>query len=196
MVADAPPGPWRKGAAVACATRQATGQIVVVADADVTCPGVDAAVRAVCDGAPWAVPHRNVYRLTPAATREILAGGPLPQVATATRHRDVQLAHTGMVGGGMVVLPAATLDAVPMDPRFAGWGQEDMAWARALSVMVGAPWRGVAPLIHLWHPEAPRLGPARTVGSHASWELWLRYRRAVTRREMGELLGEQRQPIV
>jgi hypothetical protein len=63
--------------------------------------------------------------------------------------------YRGIAGGGIVVLPAATLAAVPPDPRFVGWGAEDPAWRDALRCLVGMEWRRTrAPLFHLWHPPA------------------------------------------
>jgi hypothetical protein len=194
VTAEGPAGVWRKGAAVAAAlTRSgalARGGVVVVADADVVCRGMMAAVRAVAGGAPWAVPHRAVLRLSPAGTAAVYAGAPLPDPAAGGRLLPPGVAerHRGLAGGGLVVLPAATLAAVPLDPRFTGWGQEDMAWGRALGVAAGGAWRGVAPLWHLWHPPAPR--DSRTKGNPAGWALWRRYRTARRPAPMALLLAE------
>lgn len=186
-----PPGqPWRKGAAVADAAAHAEGPIVVVADADVVSPGAGEAAAAVAAGAGWAMPHKPVHRLTPEYTTAVLAGGPLPDTANPRGRPEATAAHTyiGVAGGGMVILPAATLAAVPIDPRFAGWGQEDTAWAWALGRIVGGYWRGHHPLWHLWHP--PQLRRSRAVGSGEGLALYRRYRRAYTAAEVRAILDE------
>jgi hypothetical protein len=196
-----PDGSWRKGAAVADAAARAGGQLLVVADADVLCAGLPAAVDQVAAGRTgWAMPHQRVYRLARAATAELLADGRLPlppgRPGGRRRHgqqrdRGVAEAHPGVAGGGMVVLPAGLLAEVPMDPRFEGWGQEDESWAVALTVLAGPGWRGNSPLWHLWHPPQPRV--TRRVGSQAGEALAHRYRLAAAAPgRMRALLAEQR----
>lgn len=187
-------GPWVKARAVADGLRDATGDILVIADGDVICNGVAASVTVVASGAdPWAVPHTRVHRLTDAGTSMLLAGGPLP-----ARDRDasprtplplalVAEAYTGVLGGGLLVLPRELYDQVPIDPRFRGWGNEDLAHARALSVIAGPPRRGGADLWHLWHPPAARM--TRAVGSRESLALYQRYLSARTPVDMAALLA-------
>lgn len=160
---------WIKGEAVVDAFKRARGGLAIVADADVWCgEGIVDAVERVAAGAPWAIPHRYVRRLDESASAAVLAGAPLT-FELATRR-----VHQGFPGGGMVVLPRATLAAVPMDRRFAGWGQEDESWALALTTLVGPAWRGSADLYHLWHGEAaPRW--SHHFGSKAGRALWMRY---------------------
>lgn len=171
IVTGAPPdGPWSKGAAVADALRQTSADVLVVADADVWSYGIPAAVTAVADSrARWAMPHHLVRRLTEDATRAVLDGAPLDGQPT-------QETHPGVAGGGLVVLARDVLEGVPMDPGFEGWGQEDQAWALALTTLAGPMWRGTADLFHLWHPPAPRR--SRAVGSTASLARYRRYQAA------------------
>lgn len=200
---DLPAGsPWVKGDAVQRALTRSDGAICVVADADVLSVGVDQAVRAVQSGAaPWATPHRRVYRLTEAATARVLAGEPLPDIPERTPRRrqpgqrprvwrapDFGEIHAAMLGGGLVVLPRALYEQVPMDPRFEGWSAEDFSFGRALSVLAGPPWRSSAPLLHLHHPPQPRL--TRAVGSLESRALAQRYRAATTPDAMRALIAE------
>src|SRR5687768_12609226 len=56
--------PWNKARAVMPAVEDSCADIVVLADADVWTEGLAAAVRAVEQGASWAIPHRHVHRLT------------------------------------------------------------------------------------------------------------------------------------
>lgn len=174
---------WVKAEAVMPAVSAAAEDILVVADADVWCDGIADAVIRVNSGAPWAVPHHLVRRLTPAATDAVLAGAPLgPDVGLGER------AYKGLPGGGIVVLRRDVALDVPLDPRFVGWGGEDQAWAYALSALYGEPWRGAADLFHLWHPpqkgspprRAPHLTPeqrrAHGIGSRLNEQLRRRYR--------------------
>lgn len=161
------PGPWNKAAAVMRAARASDADIVIVADADVWTTAIAAAVDAVLVGAPWAVPHARVHRLTEAATAAVRAGQHHINLET------VEPPYRGVAGGGIVVLPRDTLLEVPLDVRFEGWGQEDVSWAIALHTLAGRAWRGSADLIHLWHPPQPRV--SRRTGSLAGSRLARRY---------------------
>lgn len=169
-LAEAPEGPWCKAAAVNPAVARSEAEIIIVADADVWCDGLREAVEAVKDGAPWAIPHDRVYRLTEAATEAFFSGGDWRDQPLA--QRDYQ----GVIGGGFVVATRDVLRAVPLDPRFTGWGNEDESWGVALQTLVGIQWRGEAPLIHCYHPPQERA--SRRWGSVESRALAKRYHRA------------------
>jgi hypothetical protein len=141
--------------------------IVVQADADVWTDGLAAAVNAVKSGAAWAIPHGMVRRLSQEGTMATIAGFAWQDQPVAQRP------YRGVPGGGIVVASRAVLDAVPLDRRFIGWGQDDEAHALALNALVGEPWRGQAELIHLWHPPQSRM--TRRRGSRESWALRSRY---------------------
>lgn len=179
------PGPWIKARAVADGLCDATGDIIVLADADVICYGVGVAVDALTHGrCTWAVPHYRVHRLSCWATTGLYAGQPLPPDPGPRGyfHRVpgvnpvVDESHRGMLGGGMVVMPRELYGRVPLDNRFIGWGQEDSAFGIALGTMAGQPIRGVAALWHLWHEPQQRV--TRTIGSKESLALHQRYQRA------------------
>lgn len=176
--------PWVKAEAVTPALERSSAEIIIVADADCWTEGLPAAVEAVVNGAPWAIPHWLVKRLTERDT-DILIGGGEPAGPYDRRE------YVGVAGGGFVVAPRETLLEIPLDSRFIGWGQEDDSWALALTALAGEPWRGKADLIHLYHPPAART--SRRKGSPASWSLFHRY--IACRRDpdaMRELLKEVR----
>lgn len=178
-------GAWCKADAIGMALGHSEAELVVVADADVWTDDLRKAIDAVEAGVPWAIPHRDVHRLTEAATSEVLAG------AAWVGAETLQVPYKGIPGGGIVVAAREVIEAVPPDPRFTGWGQEDECWAMALETLVGPPWRGDAPLVHLWHPPQDRY--TRRRGSPANWNLRCRYR--VAREDpaaMRELLEESR----
>jgi hypothetical protein len=167
-----PDGPWIKAVAVADALARAHGGLLVLADADVICDDIGLAVEAVEQGAPWAMPHGKVHRLTEGSSTAVIAGaGPCPALSGLDRKP-----YRGYEGGGLTVLPRAAYERVPLDPRFAGWGSEDEAVALAWGALLGRRWRGIAPLWHLWHPPQPRLN--KHVGSVESNALLVRYQYA------------------
>jgi hypothetical protein len=188
-------GPWRKGRHVARLVEQAPDGVLVVSDVDVwtTPAAIRAAVAAVQDGAAWAVPHGYVYRLTEQATATLLAAGTPPDLDRPDlidAYDYEEIPQPGHLGGGIVVLPRQTALTVPMDPRFEGWGQEDDAWALALTTLAGRPWRGRAPLLHLYHPPQPR--DTRRHGNRLGLALYRRYQAATggTPVPMRNLIGE------
>jgi hypothetical protein len=171
-IAEAPAGPWCKAAAVNPAASASRADVLVVHDADVWTPGLGAAVAAVEAGAGWAVPHTGLFRLTQESTAAVLAG------EEPNRHMSLdERAYRGLIGGGIIIAPRETLLAVPIDPRFTGWGQEDDSWGMALTTLAGALWRGAEPLYHLWHPPQPR--DTRRYGNQAGRDLRRRYARAM-----------------
>lgn len=163
-------GPWIKAKAVMPAIAGAPDDVVILADADVWSDGLNLAVDHVRGGDAWAIPHWSVHRLTEHATAQALAGS-----AWEGLELD-QPIYTGIEGGGFVIAHRDVLLAIPLDPRFVGWGQEDESHAMALTSLLGPPWRGRADLVHLWHPSQERL--CRRRGSVESWNLRRRYARA------------------
>jgi hypothetical protein len=158
--------PWSKGWAVAAALDGGDEPIIVIADADVLVPpdALSASITAVADGAPWAMPHGLVYRLSRAATNEVYVGALVPpphEIGGMLLERD---AVPGPPGGGIVVTTRhAYAESGGIDPRFYGWGGEDISFARALDTLVGPGVRSDAPMWHLYH-----LRQARRPGNRAA----------------------------
>lgn len=165
---------------------------MIVADADVL---IDpdhlrravTAVTGAATGFKWAVPHRTVRRLDQKATARVHADS----WPSEGMHLNEPV-YAGHAGGGIVVVRRETFDACPLDPRFAGWGHEDDAWATALRCLHGRPWRSSrTPLWHLWHPAAPRR--SRQFGAEESYALYRRYAAAAGKpTRMAEIVEEAR----
>lgn len=186
-------GAWCKSMAVVAAGPFASDDLVIVSDADVVCEQVELAVDALRRKEPrylWAMPHRTVYRLTDHATQSVVDRTWWPSRVATLRELQPFLtrSYSGYPGGGLVVLHGHVLNAVPLDPRFLGWGQEDHSWSLALGMLAGAPWRGQGQLWHLWHPPAPRTQPG--IGSLDGLRLWHRYRAAANPVAMRSLIRE------
>lgn len=173
---------WRKAAAIMNGLAQTDADVVIVADADVWCDP-RSAVDAVEAGAPWAVPHGKVCRLTEEATARVLDG------ERPTLRRLEQRPYAGYECGGVYVIRRDVLVDVPPDARFVGWGQEDQSQAAALRTLVGPPWRGSLNLWHLWHP--PQARKSRTVGSDDGQALWRRYANARRKPDVMRVLVEE-----
>lgn len=177
--------PWCKAEAVMPAIEASDADVIVVADADCWAPHLDAAIEAVADGAPWAIPHRGVFRLDEQGTAAVLSGEQWERQPLEDR------AYLGIEGGGIVVLSRTVALDCPFDRRFVGWGQEDECWGAALRCLYGAPKRIRGPLVHLWHPPQQRLD--RRVGSLDGWMLRRRYFAAADRPDaMRNLIEEGR----
>jgi hypothetical protein len=172
-------GPWRKAVHVWHLTQASTADILVVSDVDCWVPpsAIRDAITAVTSGhAGWAVPHGDVHRLGPPATRALLT---LDDATGMQPLWEVDLAeppYPGHPGGGILVIRRDLALDIPPDPRFEGWGQEDDSWALALRTLAGPAWRGKAPLIHLWHPAPVRKN--RNTGTRPGLNLYRRYQAA------------------
>jgi hypothetical protein len=163
------PDGWCKAQAVADGLSRASGDLLVIADADVWSERLQAAIEAVESGEfKYAAPHRRVRRLTEQGTERFMNGE--RETAPTTEQ------HQSVLGGGIVVLYRETYEQAPLDPRFVGWGGEDSAWGAALRTLAGKPFIGRYPLWHLWHPPQQRM--TRRVGNVANDELRIKYLQA------------------
>lgn len=180
-------GPYNRSEAILNAAMRSSGDVLVIADADVWCDPTDA-VEAVAEHG-WAVPHNLIHRLSPESTERVLAGEDWHGLPLSQDNPQDRRPYRGNPTGTLVVMRRDVLFDVPPDPRFVGWGQEDVAWSLALHTLIGKPWRGSADLVHLWHPAQPR--KTRVVGNLDSLALYRRYQKAKGRpKAMRALLDE------
>jgi hypothetical protein len=135
---------------------QATGDVLVIADADVVIEpsAIAQAITMLAAGVPWVVPHTNVMRLDEASTNQLLAQDPADAVLAGQLTRP---AYTGFAGGGIIVVTRETwILSGGIPHEFAGWGGEDEALAVILDTLCGPHVRLTGDLWHLWHQPADK----------------------------------------
>lgn len=107
----------------------------------------------------WFVPYRHLYRLTGAATLRLIASPPTDPLKFDAPHRlrDVgsseALAAIGHRYGALIqIFPReAFLMIGGMDPRFRGWGGEDVTLVRVLDTLYGVHQTSPNEVLTLWH---------------------------------------------
>lgn len=147
-------GTWCKGAAIANALTRATGETLILADADcvVDPEALEEAVRLV-SSEPWVVPHTLVRRLDLKSTHRALEQDPTAEISGTLCRK----AYQGFAGGGLVVIDRAKYEATGgMPTEFVGWGAEDESMALILDTLVGPHRRLPWDLWHFWHPDPGR----------------------------------------
>ena len=157
--------PFNKAAAVNAAARKASGDVFLLADADVCLdPGGvrEAAASMRATGAAWAFPAAEVYRLSGQQTAAALARPPAPFGAISKRDCRWHSTDLRKLAGWIMVTRGAWEATGGMDERFSeGWGCEDACFTLALAALCGPPaviagYRAV----HLEHDATP--GPEGT----------------------------------
>lgn len=181
VVERAEPGePWSKGAVVDRAVQRTETAGLIISDGDVVVHhhAIATCASAVVSGWAWAYPHDLVYRLSPRVTLDVLAHrtkGPSHFLGGGSLERRP---HAAPRGGGLVVLSRDAYDAVGgIDPRFYGWGGEDISFGRALDTLAGPAYTLREPMWHLYH-EPQEIRPGRRA-SEESERLASRYLDAV-----------------
>lgn len=189
---DVGTGPWNKAATVNAGVERSFGDILVIADADLLCDGVELAVKQLRSlrNVNWVVPYHMLWRMNREATERVVAGEePKDVMSDKTLLDGYRSPYPGVVGGGIVVIRRSAFERVPMDERFEGWGGEDVSWGYALSATIGRPRRLRNHLYHLWHPPQERI--SRNKGNEENHALFERYRKASRNRaQMTRLLRE------
>lgn len=158
--------PFSKTEAVNDAARRARGQIFVILDSDAYLRGriirhcATRIEQALQRGERlWYMPYRHLYRLTETATETILCCDPRspPRFERGLPRSILETPRSAAYGhryGAMIqIMPREAFNLVGgMDPRFAGWGGEDVAFLRALDTLYCPHRTLTASIFHLWHP--------------------------------------------
>jgi hypothetical protein len=121
-------------------------------------------------GVPWVALFDGQQRFTPEQTERLIAGEDPQAVGPAAG--QVCLGREALLGIRADVFD----DLRGMDERFVGWGPEDVAFHRVLSLLypqgIDTPAHGL--FQSLWHPDVPR------TRWDANVALWRQYRRKPT----------------
>jgi hypothetical protein len=157
--------PFCKTAAVNDAARLATGDVVVIMDADCYMDGqvlVNCAKRIrrarKYGGKLWFVPYRRFYRLTRIASASVIESSPdsplrfsdPPPGAHLLTNKGTSNGH--WFGALVQIMPIEAFYAAGgMDERFQGWGGEDIAFMRAVDTMYTKHRTTDNAVFHLWH---------------------------------------------
>jgi glycosyltransferase involved in cell wall biosynthesis len=167
--------PFSKSVAVNDGVRRATGDILVIVDADGYVPYASvlkcaSEIRKARrrDKRLWFVPYRKFFRLSKSASDLLLASDPKNPLFSEPPHAQyVQGDADPNVGhwyGAMVqILPTEAF--IEWDPRFRGWGGEDHAAMRATDTLYWPHKTLPNHVLHMWHPQ---IGPQGT----DSWIHW------------------------
>jgi GT2 family glycosyltransferase len=159
--------PFSKTAAVNAAAAQAHGDILVILDADayvspdlITYCASEIRYARRTDRRLWFVPYRRFYRLSKDATERVLNSDPQspwhPDDPPLSTHLDPLLGRSPQYGhhfaAMIMIMPREAFEDVGgMDPRFAGWGGEDVSAMRAIDTIYSPHKTVDYSVFHLYH---------------------------------------------
>lgn len=166
------PLPFSKTCAVNDAFKRSHGDIIVILDSDAYietgvithCAERIRAARERCVRL-WFIPYKLIARLTPAATREVLASEPWnplrfsdPPPPNDVEDNNGSGPSSGKDYGAMImILPREAFECVGgMDPRMRGWGGDDGSFVHAVDCLWSWPnghKNTPNDVLHLWHPK-------------------------------------------
>lgn len=143
--------PFSKTAAVNAAAAKARGDILIILDADAYV-SPELVLRCANEIRQarrrgrrlWFVPYRRCYRLSESATERVLTSSPRnpwrpddPPLQTYLDHDHGTRPQYGHHYMAMIaILPREAFEEVGgMDPRFSGWGGEDISFMRAVDTI-------------------------------------------------------------
>lgn len=174
-----PDGPFNRGAAINSGL-EGDWDAAIVIDADVVCPqDLDAGVLRAIEARRLLLPYERYVGLAPWGTRRVLAGLDVEEAAALRVVDD----HESSV----VIIPRAVwVETGGFDPRFVGWGQDDVSFCQTARVLCGEPLRMEGNVYHLWHEAADEKWPGDPLWE-ANQALGARYRAARTRHDLEEL---------
>lgn len=159
---------FSKSAAVNDGVSRATGDILVIVDADgyISIEAVLYCAKEIRrareeDHRLWYVPYRHFYRLTEQASDRVLASSPCDPYLFPTPPcpEDIQSRLGSGEGRGhwfgalIQIVPREAFDRVGgWDERFRGWGGEDHSIMRATDTLYWRHKTLPGQVLHLWHP--------------------------------------------
>lgn len=204
---------FSKTEAVNDAASRAKGRIFVILDSDVYIRGesIVHCARAIEESQRredklWFIPYRHLFRLTEASTEMVLRSDPRTPLRfhsppnTDEVESTTGSAHGHRFGAMIQIMPREAFATVGgMDPRFAGWGGEDVSFLRAVDTLYAKHKTLDAEVLHLWHANIGSTFQNRMWQGQdkpgSNWNLSSRYGKATQdRAKMRALVDEGCQP--
>lgn len=148
--------PFSKTQAVNDAYLQATGDVFVVADADsfMDPAPLANAIKVARQTGRLVVPWRRIIRLSEEDSKKQLRRRKAAIELTDELLDRCYPTPTPETAGTLFVIRRDSFERVQgMDPRFRGWGHEDVAFARACHTILGPTMYGPDDVISLYHPR-------------------------------------------
>ncbi|WP_246031834.1 galactosyltransferase-related protein, partial [Salibacterium salarium] len=146
--------PFSKSKAVNNAAKKASGNILIIVDADIICSPalISKAIKLLHDNV-WIIPYTQVKNITTTSTKKLLQTSPFWPLPTAVETQTVYKEKI-LPAGGINIIPKTCFKKVGgFDERFYGWGGEDDAFACSVDTLCGSHKRLQASIYHLWHPK-------------------------------------------
>lgn len=144
---------FNHGQAINRAAEIATGDVLLIADADTTFgqpAEILTALHATGEDRLWRLPQRYV-QLSKDATLRVLAGQSLTSL---NEDDDFEWVGDRISWSGLVVVPREAFERVGgADERYVGHGADDVAFGLALETLYGPHERFEGTAVHLWHPR-------------------------------------------
>lgn len=204
---DSPGEPFSKTCAINTAFKKSTGDVIILLDADCFIdPSVilncAKEIRAGRKRSPkeniWFIPYKHFFRLTEETTKIMLSSNPKNPVKIETPPDPKQINPSNGSGFGhwfgalIQIHPRETFELVHgMDPRFRGWGGEDVAFTIAVDTLIGPHRLTDNQVLTFWHsinykkgtnPKFLRLWEGQT-NPQTNWNIAGRYRKALRNKE-------------
>ena len=177
---------FTRGRSLNIGAQKATGDLLILADADTVVSDVHAAIDLVDNGWVIAYEANRYYRLTEEETERWLKWAPgfieePPRPDDLRMYRNEYGPLTSW-SGVLVMRRSSFATAGGFDPRFVGWGHEDFGFMEAMNTLVSPVWRSPGFAVQLWHfhDETQRFGQPN---EPANRELVNRYGAASGNRE-------------
>lgn len=178
--------PFSKSVAVNDAYRKSTGDMLVIADADswVERPALDTALASAAAREHLVVPWWTAYRLHKEDSRIIMDGDPaVPYPVTQEMKNNCAGEGPSPASAAMVLcIQRVSYERVGgFDPRFRGWGSEDVSFGYACWTLLGRNEYCLGESYALYHPAPTNKKGMRVwKGDKGEYNmpLYERYRRA------------------
>lgn len=190
---DPDPELFNRGRALNAGVAATDRPILVFADGDVWIP-LNALQSAVMSTRRWnskrsyVVPFDKIIWMDELWSAEVLRGDKPIATRPSSKHIVLEWGQTS-VGICNVVRRERFLDFGGFDPRYRGWGCEDVSWDAAAETLGGPKLRLRAEGRHLYHPVCESKSDAKRMAAIGA--LWERYGAARGNREQMRALIEE-----